>query len=358
MHKPTPLGAGLVLGDRAPACFGMDADRTFYCSEAQYGRAVLLLLCGGGAVGSAAALVQHVAAYGDAFAARHADGLLIVDDDPIRLFGPDPGFGFIRVVDGGRFLSNCGIGHDDIAVVLLDRNQRIAFTANANGLADIPATCLGALAALQHEKAADIVAAAPIIVLPNLLPPEVCRALMALHEEQPTVDSGVAREGNDGRPIYAVDHNKKQRRDFLIPPGGPLHKGLRDLLLRRCRPEIAKAFQVDIGHTDRFLVACYEEDAGYFRRHRDNAPANVAFRQFALSINLNTGNYDGGHVTFPEYNDHRYRAPTGAGVVFSAAVLHEVAPVTRGKRYVLLTFLHDDAAEKRRLANEHMATAA
>jgi predicted 2-oxoglutarate/Fe(II)-dependent dioxygenase YbiX len=69
-----------------------------------------------------------------------------------------------------------------------------------------------------------------------------------------------------------------------------------------------------------------------------------------LSLNLNTEDYEGGHLLFPEYNDHRYSPPTGGGVIFSTAVLHEAAPVTFGRRYVLLTFLHSDAAEVRRQA--------
>ena len=56
---------------------------------------------------------------------------------------------------------------------------------------------------------------------------------------------------------------------------------------------------------------------------------------------------DGGHVLFPEYNDRRYRPRAGAGVVFSCSLLHEATPVTRGRRYCALTFLHDAAAQAR-----------
>ncbi len=67
-------------------------------------------------------------------------------------------------------------------------------------------------------------------------------------------------------------------------------------------------------------------------------------------MNLNTGEYEGGELLFPEYNDHRYCPPAGGGIIFSASLLHEAAPVTSGRRYVLLTFLHGEAAEARRLA--------
>jgi hypothetical protein len=37
--------------------------------------------------------------------------------------------------------------------------------------------------------------------------------------------------------------------------------------------------------------------------------------------------------------------------VFSASILHEVSRVTRGRRYVFLTFLFDEEAERVRQAN-------
>jgi heme-degrading monooxygenase HmoA len=38
-------------------------------------------------------------------------------------------------------------------------------------------------------------------------------------------------------------------------------------------------------------------------------------------------------------------------VVFSCSLLHEAAPVTKGRRYVLLTFLHNAEAQARWLAS-------
>ncbi len=75
----------------------------------------------------------------------------------------------------------------------------------------------------------------------------------------------------------------------------------------------------------------------------------MAFRQFAVSLNLNTGEYEGGDLEFPEFDNDLYSPPAGGAVVFSASLLHAAKPVTRGKRYVLLTFLHDAQAEAHRL---------
>ena len=97
----------------------------------------------------------------------------------------------------------------------------------------------------------------------------------------------------------------------MIPIGGLLNG-----LIRTVLPEIEKAFHIDACHTDRFIIARYDDSGRLFPRHRDNSAPNVAFRQFALSVNPNS-EYEGGHVVFPEYNSHRYKPATGAELGFS-----------------------------------------
>ena len=65
-----------------------------------------------------------------------------------------------------------------------------------------------------------------------------------------------------------------------------------------------------------------------------------------MSLNLND-DYSGGELRFTEFGDDRYRPAAGDAVIFSCAHLHEVIPVTRGKRFALLTFLYDETARRR-----------
>lgn len=62
-------------------------------------------------------------------------------------------------------------------------------------------------------------------------------------------------------------------------------------------------------------------------------------RKLAVTINLNTGDYEGGDLRFPEYGPELIQPPRGGAVVFSCLMLHEVLPVTSGERFVLLMFL-------------------
>jgi predicted 2-oxoglutarate/Fe(II)-dependent dioxygenase YbiX len=339
----------MQVGDRPPLCYGMSSDRLFYSFEEQYGRPAVLILAGAKSrqlAAVAAGLVPHLSS----FLARNADVLILAAENPDRLFGGMLALPPIRTIDCGGFLLRCGVGPSDLLVLVLDRNLRIAMRLEAEKDTDTALACLACLDALPFEAPRDIAMPAPVILLPNLLQHALCRHLIDLFETSPTIDGAVARVDAAGHACSVVDHQKKHRRDMMIQEDTELHRMLRDILLARCVPEIAKAFQSNTAYTDRILISRYDHAAGWFRRHRDNAACNVAFREFALSVNLNTGEYEGGHLSFPEYNDHRYCPSAGGGVIFSTALLHEAAPVTAGRRYVLLTFLHGEAAEARRLA--------
>ena len=90
------------------------------------------------------------------------------------------------------------------------------------------------------------------------------------------------------------------------------------------------------------MVGCYDTRIGrsVSGRHGDNMTRMTANRQFAVSLNLNSGDeYDGGEVRFPEFGRQLYRPVAGGALVFSCSLLHEVVPVTRGRRLGLFTFM-------------------
>jgi hypothetical protein len=98
--------------------------------------------------------------------------------------------------------------------------------------------------------------------------------------------------------------------------------------------------------------ACYDaETGGRFQPHRDNTTKGTAHRRFAVTINLNTEEYEGGELRFPEFGLRTYIAPIGGAVVFSCSLLHEATVVSSGKRFVYLPFLYDEAGAKVRATN-------
>jgi predicted 2-oxoglutarate/Fe(II)-dependent dioxygenase YbiX len=191
---------------------------------------------------------------------------------------------------------------------------------------------------------------APVLVLPDIFEPALCRRLVEGYEADGGTESGFMRE-RDGKTVLVLDHSHKRRSDWTIEDE-KLRDTLRQHVLRRIIPEIQRAFQFKVTRMERYIVACYDAAVGgYFQPHRDNTTKGTAHRRFAVTINLNTEAYEGGALMFPEYGRTVYRPPTGGAVVFSCGLLHQALPVTSGKRYAFLPFLYDDAAAQVREAN-------
>lgn len=197
---------------------------------------------------------------------------------------------------------------------------------------------------------------APVLVLPRILPPETCAAYIRAYEEGNALESGFMRE-RDGKTVSVQDHKFKRRRDVVIEDEA-MKSALRTAIATRVAPQIEKAFQFKVTRVERFIVACYDAaDGGFFNAHRDNTTAGTAHRRFALTINLNAEEFEGGELRFPEFGPRTYRAPTGGGVVFSCSLLHEALPVTAGRRYATLPFLYDEAAAAVRERNRQFVAA-
>jgi len=191
---------------------------------------------------------------------------------------------------------------------------------------------------------------APVLVLPRVFEPAFCRHLISLYQQHGGEDSGFMRE-RDGKTVRVLDHNHKRRSDYVIEDEN-VRKACQARILRRLVPEIKKAFQFEVTRMERYIVACYEaETRGHFRPHRDNTTKGTAHRRFAVTLNLNAEEFEGGELRFPEFGPHTYKAPTGGAVVFSCSLLHEAMPVTKGTRYVFLPFVYDEAAAAIREAN-------
>ena len=192
---------------------------------------------------------------------------------------------------------------------------------------------------------------APVLVAPNVFEPGFCKHLIGYYQTQGANPSGITQQDASGRTFVALDDSFKRRRDCLIEDAA-LREAAMQRIYWRLGPMIERAFMWRPTRMERYLVACYDADnGGYFRAHRDNTTNGTAHRRFAVTINLNANEYEGGDLRFPEFGSRTYRAPTGGAVVFSCGLLHEATPVTKGERYAFLPFLYDDAAAKIREAN-------
>ena len=191
---------------------------------------------------------------------------------------------------------------------------------------------------------------APVLVLPNVFEPDFCRSLIALHEADGGRDTGFMSDVA-GKTVELLDPARKRRRDLIVADEEVI-LAVQRRIKRRIVPEIARLFFFEATRIERYLVGCYTaEEGGHFAAHRDNTTKGTAHRRFAVSINLNAEDYQGGELRFPEFGRRTYRAPTGGAVVFSCSLLHEATPILRGTRYCILPFLYDEAAAQLRLDN-------
>lgn len=184
---------------------------------------------------------------------------------------------------------------------------------------------------------------APVLIVPRVFEPALCRRLIDFYEAEGGVRSGVMREV-DGKTVGVLD-GFKSRRDAHVADE-TFQSELRSRIEMRLLRQINLAFQFAATRIERYVVACYDaQEGGYFRAHRDNTTAGTAHRKFACSINLNAEEFEGGDLRFPEFGSRTYRPPTGGAVIFSCSLLHEATPVTRGRRYAFLPFFYDEAGQ-------------
>jgi predicted 2-oxoglutarate/Fe(II)-dependent dioxygenase YbiX/peroxiredoxin len=247
--------------------------------------------------------------------------------------------------DTSEFYGFAGVGKDRPALTTytLDIGLRVLHVDRGGD----PARHVGnALAAVRGLADGNNLGTAPILWIPRAMAPADCARLIAWWHEKGNEASGtIDNRANAETGAYA--QTSKRRRDHEIVDQA-LNAELGAIFRRRIVPEVAKAFQFQATRTTGFKIAAYLDQSstgGYFRAHRDNISPISAHRRFAVSLFLNdASDYDGGGLRFPEYGDALYRANAGEAIAFSCSLLHEVTDVTRGARFMLLTFLTNEAA--------------
>lgn len=344
--NPVPPQAG----DYAPwfhaqALSGSDR----YAFHSVGGRHVLMLFFGSAAQPAAKAALDVVEKYRGVFDDEHAVffGVTVDPGDVAQKRIAQSLPGIRHFLDYDRAVSRqYGAAREDQRYepfwVLLDRELRIVqrYPLDAGETA---------IAELKRRSSQAAEGVAPVLTVPDVFDTEICRKLIDLYESDGGTPSGFMRDVN-GKTTHILDDGFKRRRDTQISDP-QLIQLLSQRIAKRIAPAIERATYFRATRIERHIVACYEAGAGHFRPHRDNTTFGTAHRRFAVTINLNAEEYEGGDLRFPEFGERTYRAPTGGAVVFSCSLLHEALPVTKGKRYAFLPFLYDEEAKAIREAN-------
>ncbi len=250
---------------------------------------------------------------------------------------PDPPFPVLVDTEGEVRKSYRVPPDEETLVFVLDENLRVLESFPLESGVTAAKRVQDIVEARLPAPAVNIVSQAPVLLIPDALDPATCRRLIEVFETRGSVETGV-EYSSDGQRVGGLDPDAKRRRDHtVIDPD--LLRQLTQAVGRRVIPEVRKAFSFRATRFEGFKIARYDgAEGGHFRAHRDNLSPATAHRRFAFTLNLNEG-YEGGHLRFAEYAPHLYRPAAGGAIAFSCSLLHEALPVTRGLRYVLLSFL-------------------
>ena len=224
---------------------------------------------------------------------------------------------------------------------MLDAGHRVARVLERMEPAAMAAEALAELRRLAAARpAVALQAHPPVLVLPRMLSLEDCAFLAAVWRrdvpEYPTdgfTNAGTKQEAGDFKVVH--DGNYGRAVEYIVQEEA-LQRFIDGRLRRRLLPEIKKAFQATGLQREGYRIAGYEaRDGGYLNPHRDNSTPTNANRRFTMTVNLNAGDYEGGELRFREYGEQLYAVERGTAIVWSASLLHEVLPVTKGRRLVL-----------------------
>ena len=209
------------------------------------------------------------------------------------------------------------------------------------------------LSSLAPSRAfAGVPLTAPVLMIPHVFEAEFCNRLISLHRQSDSKDTGFMRD-EGGKTRVIVDHDYKSRTDFMLEDNASLCAEIRARIVRRAVPMMERFFQYKPTRMERYMVSCYDvETGGHFSRHRDNINIGAQHRRFAATINLND-DFEGCELMFPEFGRTLHKLSRGGCTIFSTGALHEVMPITHGRRYAFLPFFYGEEDAHLRLKNNN-----
>lgn len=223
-------------------------------------------------------------------------------------------------------------------------NQHLAAQIEA-GKGNPAEAALAVIKPMVERRRADLVPVMhpPVLVVPDVFNDADCKRLINIYAMQGNEFVEPGHNQLQGRTtdckMRIPDYGRDDRIDHWVC-SAETNNIIDSRIGPRLIPEIQRAFNYKVTRHERYRIACYEgAQKGSKHGHRDNTLPFVAHRRFAVTINLNSDEYQGAEIRFPEFSEAIYKPPAGAAIVFSCSLLHEVMPMVSGRRFALLAFL-------------------
>ena len=187
-----------------------------------------------------------------------------------------------------------------------------------------------------------------ILIRPNVINPQGLQELLQHIQSSPSEDLSVFdpdKTNATGQTSWVVD---KQTRDTQIVPMGNLYPKIEELFRNTVREIINPFYQVQVDSSEIPQILSYSI-GGHYKPHIDGESIWVTprgekiwkkstDRDLSMVFFLND-DFEGGDFVFPDLKV-RVRPEPGMMVCFPSNhnYMHGVEPVTRGKRYSIVTW--------------------
>src|ERR1700733_2093656 len=126
-----------------------------------------------------------------------------------------------------------------------------------------------------NEPPRHLLTHAPVLIIPNAFPIDLCQRLIQIWHDQGNVDSGFMKQ-IDGKTVGLTDYSHKIRRDHFMSAGPDLDQ-VKKFVSNRVLSKIRTAFNYEVTRFEDFRIANYDSSrGGYFRPHRDNTTDGTA----------------------------------------------------------------------------------
>ena len=154
----------------------------------------------------------------------------------------------------------------------------------------------------------------------------------------------------DSKIGTSVNKDKKRRKDCF------LYRNECDIPDRTCFERLAPVVKSELGVSvcfrERWKIGHYSGiDNGFYNAHSDTQGTGdtMCYRKISVVVALShPTEYVGGNLLFP--TEHlAFRLNRGSAILFRSELFHGVTPVTEGDRYVLISFLFDQAGGRHKL---------
>lgn len=178
----------------------------------------------------------------------------------------------------------------------------------------------------------------------NVFTPKECKQIIQIGEFG--IDSSPITYGITGNNPVGVDLNElaKVRRSPIswIRSDKENNRWIFERLTNHILATNKQYYNYDLADIQSLQFTCYDaKEKGFYDKHVDMMYQGVGTRKLSVTIQLSDGeDYEGGNLLLHhKANPDIAPRDQGTAVFFPSWMLHEVTPVTKGKRYSLVAWV-------------------